>query len=167
MEALFFWIFAAGLIVSACAVVLNRNPVASALSLVVAFGFLAALFLTLEAFFLAVVQIIVYAGAVMVLFLFIIMLLDIQAAARRPFPYLQLVFVAVVSGAFGFIFLRVLSGMPHTQEPLHWGRQQVAFGAKEVGNLLFSKYILPFEITAVLLLVATLGVILLSKREVK
>src|SRR6201999_889709 len=74
-----FWIFALLMLVFGAAVVLNRNPVASALSLVVAFLGLAALFVSLNAYFIGVIQILVYAGAVMVLFLFIIMLLDIRA----------------------------------------------------------------------------------------
>ena len=83
MAAIFFWLFSALMLGFACAVVFNRNPVASALSLVVSFGGLAALFFMLDAYFIGTIQILVYAGAVMVLFLFIIMLLDMKVEERR------------------------------------------------------------------------------------
>lgn len=83
MEPIFFWVLAVGLVVSAIGLVAFRNPVTSAVCLVVTLVMEAALFVTLEAYFLAVVQVIVYAGAVMVLFLFVIMLLDVKEEARQ------------------------------------------------------------------------------------
>src|SRR5678816_2265542 len=83
MSPLLFWAFALMMLVFGAAVVINRNPVASALSLVVSFLGLAALFVSLDAFFIGIIQVLVYAGAVMVLFLFIIMLLDVRAEERR------------------------------------------------------------------------------------
>src|SRR5919204_2980916 len=83
MSPLLFWLFALLTLVFGAAVVINRNPVASALSLVVSFLGLAALFMLLDAFFIGVIQVLVYAGAVMVLFLFIIMLLDLRAEKMR------------------------------------------------------------------------------------
>src|SRR5215211_692456 len=83
MSPFLFWIFAVLTVIFGAAVVLNRNPVASALSLVVSFLGLSALFMSLDAFFVGIIQVLVYAGAVMVLFLFIIMLLDIGAEERR------------------------------------------------------------------------------------
>ncbi len=83
MSPVLFWIFASLMLVFGAAVVVNRNPVASALSLVVSFIGLAALFMSLDAYFLGIIQVLVYAGAVMVLFLFIIMLLNIRAEERR------------------------------------------------------------------------------------
>lgn len=167
MEALFFWIFAFGLVAGAVSVILNRNPVACALSLAATFVCLAALFVTLEAFFLAVVQIIVYAGAVMVLFLFIIMLLDIKAEEARPFPWGKAVMVGLISLLFAFFFNRVLESLPSGGLVLMWGTAGGVADAKQVGMLLFDKYLLPFEATAVLLLVATLGVVILSRRGAK
>src|SRR5438034_3854472 len=79
MSPFLFWIFAVLTVIFGAAVVLNRNPVASALSLVVSFLGLSALFMSLDAFFVGIIQVLVYAGAVMVIFLFIIMLLDIRA----------------------------------------------------------------------------------------
>src|SRR6266508_2063608 len=83
MSGFLFWTFALLTLVFGVAVVVNRNPVASALSLVVSFLGLAALFMSLDAFFVGIIQVLVYAGAVMVLFLFIIMLLDLRAEERR------------------------------------------------------------------------------------
>src|SRR5215210_8327447 len=83
MSPLLFWIFALLMLVFGASVVVNRNPVASALSLVLSFLCLAALFVGLDAFFIGVIQVLVYAGAVMVLFLFIIMLLDLKSEERR------------------------------------------------------------------------------------
>src|SRR6187397_2740435 len=83
MPAFLFWLFAGVMLIFGALVVINRNPIASALSLVVCFLGLAALFMSLDAFFIGIIQVLVYAGAVMVLFLFIIMLLDIRVEERR------------------------------------------------------------------------------------
>jgi NADH-quinone oxidoreductase subunit J len=85
MNPILFWLFSILMLGFGIAVIANRNPVASALSLVVSFFCLAALYVGLEAYFLAAIQVVVYAGAVMVLFLFIIMLLDLRAEQRRKF----------------------------------------------------------------------------------
>src|ERR1700716_3738931 len=94
MTLVLFWCFALLMLVFGAAVVLNRNPVASALNLVVSFLGLAALFMMLDAFFIGIIQVLVYAGAVMVLFLFIIMLLDLRVETRRKMNV-----VAVVGGS--------------------------------------------------------------------
>src|SRR6185503_3257417 len=93
MSPFLFWIFAVLSVTFGAAVILNRNPVASALSLVVSFLGLSALFMSLDAFFIGIIQVLVYAGAVMVLFLFIVMLLDIRVEERR-----RINIVAVVGG---------------------------------------------------------------------
>ncbi|MGF1678140.1 MAG: NADH-quinone oxidoreductase subunit J [Candidatus Methylacidiphilales bacterium] len=164
IEALVFWTLAIGMIGTALSVVLQRGPVGSALSLVLTFLFLAGLYITMEAFFLAMVQIIVYAGAVMVLFLFIIMLLDLKEDVRRPFPWVKMLMVAVLVSALGLVFWRVLADMRHGHMPLVWGVDAQGLTAKDLGRELFTRYLLPFEVTAVLLLVATIGVVHLSRR---
>src|SRR3982750_4980590 len=88
MPALLFWFFALMMLGFGAAVVLNRNPVASALSLVMSFLGLAALFMSLDAYFIGIIQVLVYAGAVMVLFLFIIMLLDLRAEKLRKINWI-------------------------------------------------------------------------------
>ena len=88
MSSFLFWIFALLTLIFGAAVVINRNPVASALSLVVSFLGLAALFMSLNAYFIGIIQVLVYAGAVMVLFLFIIMLLDLRAEEAQRINWL-------------------------------------------------------------------------------
>ncbi len=149
------------------AVVINRNPIASALSLVVSFFGLAALFLSLDAYFLAVIQVLVYAGAVMVLFLFIIMLFDLRAEKLRK---LNLVVEAGGTAVSLALFAQIcfvvsrLSIAQQTFPPLTDGKIDDVRG---VGLLLFNHYNLPFQIIGVLVLVATIGVIVLSKRELR
>src|SRR5947199_857984 len=94
MPSFLFWLFAIVMLVFGALVVINRNPIASALSLVICFLGLSALFVGLDAFFIAIIQVLVYAGAVMVLFLFIIMLLDLRAEERRKINV-----VAVIGGS--------------------------------------------------------------------
>jgi len=171
MEALFFWIFAVGLIGFGLAVVLSRNPVGAALSLAATFVFQAALYVTLGAYFLAAVQVIVYAGAVMVLFLFIIMLLDIKAEAHSSISMGRLIVAGASSILFAVIFSKVLCGVQglNPEVPLQWSNDSSPYswvvGAGTVGQLLFTEYYVPFLATAVLLLVATLGVVILSKKD--
>ena len=164
MEAFFFWLFSLGLILGGLGVILNRNPVASALSLVVTIVFLAALFVMLNAFFLAAVQVLVYAGAVMVLFLFIIMLLDLKAEQKRPLRLVMFVLGLLVALLFCYQIALVLDSLKvgtTAGASLPVGGNDVP----AIGTLLFTQYLLPFEITSVLLLVATVGVILISRKE--
>src|SRR5688572_15896164 len=100
MHPFLFWVFTLMMLIFGIAVVVNRNPVASALSLVVSFLGLAALFVSLDAFFIGIIQILVYAGAVMVLFLFIIMLLDLRAEQRRKMNIPAVLGGSLVSLAF-------------------------------------------------------------------
>ena len=164
MPAFLFWTFALLMLVFGAAVVLNRNPVASALSLVVSFLGLAALFVSLNAYFVGVIQVLVYAGAVMVLFLFIIMLLNVQAEERRHINW-----VAAAGGIAVAVILLTQIGL--TIRHFEFARQTLrplatpANDVRNIGALLFSNYNLPFQIVGVLVLVATIGVVLLSKRE--
>lgn len=161
-----FWIFAALMLLFAVSVVMQSNPVSSALSLVVCFIALAALFVSLDAFFIGVIQVLVYAGAVMVLFVFIIMLLDLKAEAKRRVTPVALVAGLIVSFGFVGALTRVLASFA----PGKLGAPAIAVpveDVKTVGVLLFTNYNLPLQIVGVLLLVATIGVIVLSKRELK
>jgi NADH-quinone oxidoreductase subunit J len=148
-------------------VVLNRNPVASALSLVVSFLALAALYVSLDAYFIGVIQILVYAGAVMVLFLFIIMLLDLKAESRRRvnFPAVCGGFVVII------LFIKVLSDVCYGFDggnakfpPISQGPQGDVW---HVGMVLFQQYNVALQVVGTLILVATIGVVILSKRELK
>src|SRR5471030_3285853 len=112
MEALFFWVFSIGLLLSGLGVILNRNPVACALCLVLSIAFLAGLFVMLQAFFLATIQVLVYAGAVMVLFLFIIMLLDIKTEEHRPRNLIAALLGLALSIFLGWEFISVIQQIP-------------------------------------------------------
>lgn len=162
-----FYVFAALTLGCGALVVANpfsRNPVTSAMFLVLTIVWLAGLFVLLHAYFLAAVQVLVYAGAVMVLFLFVIMLLDLKEEERRRIRVFGLVGGLVSVTAILGIFLKALletrlgRGLP---PPVVEGT------TAPLGKLLFTEYLLPFEIVSVLLLVAIVGVILLSKRELK
>ena len=165
MEQIFFWSLAIGLLTAATAVVVLRNPVSNAVCLVVGLVFQAALFVTLEANFLAAVQVIVYAGAVMVLFLFVIMLLDVKEEARRPLVWSKVlgVIAGVVLAVLGVP--RLVASFPNAQKTLEWGQGKTPGAAQDLGTLLFTSYAPLFLATGVLLLVATVGVVVLCRRD--
>jgi NADH-quinone oxidoreductase subunit J len=165
MSPFLFWLFASLTLIFGVAVVINRNPVASALSLVVSFLGLAALFMSLDAFFVGIIQVLVYAGAVMVLFLFIIMLLNLQVEERRRINWLA----AAGGGGVALILLVQIvltigrfETARRTFPPL---LESTTDDVQNIGLALFRNYNLPFQIIGVLVLVATIGVVLLSKRE--
>ncbi|MBN9689567.1 MAG: NADH-quinone oxidoreductase subunit J [Verrucomicrobia bacterium] len=140
----------------------SRSPVTSAMFLVLTIIALAGLFILLHAFFLAAVQILVYAGAVMVLFLFVIMLLDLKEEDRRKMRGFTIGAGALAVVAIAGILIRaVIAAQPLAQGILVEGE------TKPLGKLLFTQYLLPFEVMSLLLLVAMVGVILLSKKEIK
>lgn len=163
MEVALFWIFAALMLGFGAAVIFLKSPVSSALSLVVSFLGLAALFLLLDAFFIGIIQVLVYAGAVMVLFLFIIMLLDLKTERARKFNIPALIGGLMVVVGFIALLVKLLPDFHIAKPALARPVNDVA----SVGMLLFSDYNLPFQIIGVLLLVATVGVVLLSRKELK
>jgi NADH-quinone oxidoreductase subunit J len=167
MSPFFFWTASALMLIFGAAVIINRNPVASALSLVVSFLGLAALFISLDAFFIGIIQVLVYAGAVMVLFLFIIMLLDLRAEERR-----KINLIASAGGAavaiifFGQLYL-VIGQLRAAKLPFPPLPAGTADDVRSIGLLLFGNYNLPFQVIGVLIVVVTVGVIVLSKRELR
>jgi len=166
MPDILFYVFAFLTLVCGFLVVLNpfsTNPVTSAMFLVLTIACLAGLFVLLHAFFLAAVQILVYAGAVMVLFLFVIMLLDLPAEERRKIKRSGMVLGLISVGAIITIALRSLSKASLNPDPA----PTLEGSTFPLGKLLFTQYLLPFEIISVLLLVAMVGVILLSKKDLK
>jgi NADH-quinone oxidoreductase subunit J len=171
MNPILFWLFSILMLGFGIAVIANRNPVASALSLVVSFFCLAALYVGLEAYFLAAIQVVVYAGAVMVLFLFIIMLLDLRAEQRRKFNKIGVVGGGLVALGFGAQVCGVLDRFPMGKQPLP-PLKGIAAGEQlndlqKVGETLFSQHTISFQVIGVLILVATISVIVISKRELK
>jgi NADH-quinone oxidoreductase subunit J len=161
----FFWLFAIMAVGCGLMVVANpftRNPVASAMFLVLMMVNLAGLYVTLHAFFLAAVQILVYAGAVMVLFLFVIMLLDLKDEERRKIKLASLGLGVLSAGSIAFIVVNLLRDVhPSSAAP------KVEGTTVALATILFKQYTLPFEVVSLLLLVAMVGAILLSKKEIK
>src|SRR4029077_20000154 len=164
MQNILFYIFALLTLVCAFLVIANpfsRNPVTSAMFLVLTIASLAGLFVLLHAFFLAAVQVLVYAGAFMVLFLFVIMLLDLRAEERQRIRLFSAISGLIAVGAILFVFLQTLlrSSLGSNGPPSLEG------STIPLGAALFTRFLLPFEIVSLLLLVAMMGVILLSKRD--
>ena len=160
-----FYVFAALTLLCGVLVIANpfsRSPVTSAMFLVLTIISMAGLFVLLHAFFLAAVQILVYAGAVMVLFLFVIMLLDLKEEERRKIKLFGFIAGIISIGGILAAFMKSLASLkPATTEPTLEG------DTAALGKLLFTQYTLPFEIVSVLLLVAMVGVILLSKKKLE
>lgn len=170
-----FVIFSVLTVVSALMVVLARNPVTGAMFMIVSFIGMAGLFVLLEAFFLAILQVLVYAGAVMVLFLFIIMLLDVDEIERFK-PKTMTLFASSIAALLLVVMVAMTlvasgaiesfpSDRPEVVE-LPTGEEPFAFAtrAKAYGYGLFTKYLLPIQMVGVLLLIAMIGIIVLSKR---
>lgn len=167
MQAFLFYLFAAIAVISAFLVIANpfsRNPITSALFLVITMVSLSGLFILLHAFFLGAIQILVYAGAVMVLFLFVLMLMDLRDDTVRRISRMGIAAAVVGSGALAVLLIRAMSGF---QPPPGGSPVLVEGSTASLGRVLFTQYILPFEILSVLLLAAMVGVILLSKRNIR
>ena len=164
-EQLFFYMFSVIAVVSAIAVISSRNPVRSALYLIVCLLQVAALYILLRAPFLAAVQVFIYVGAVMVLFLFAVMVLDIGKIQFKRYMHEQSVLaVPVVLVLFLMVGYLVLKG--DLIAPLGIYTEAVlADNTQVIGKLLYTKFIFPFEVVSILLLVALVGAIVLVKRE--
>lgn len=162
MEFTLFVVFSFVMLLCGLLVIVNRNPVASALCLAMCFAMLAGLFLMLEAFFLSVVQILVYAGAVMVLFLFIVMLLDLKVEKRRKIKLQGVIAGIIVTGLFLILCTQFYDQVPEAAMPQ---LEQRVNDVKALGGVLFRDYMLPFMIIGLILLVATVGVVHVSRRE--
>ena len=164
MELVIFYIFAALSVLGGIVMVTRRNPLTGAFALVVSLASLAGLFAMLHAEFVFILQILLYAGAIMVLVIFTIMLLNLTKEELREPPIGRfrglVIFVAVAIGLAGFI--RVLTTLSYTAQSL-----PSDFGNIEpVGTLMLSSYLYPFEVISVLLLVAVVGVVLLAKKVI-
>ncbi len=171
MDALFFWVFAAVMVVSSLLVVGQRKPMYSVLLLIVSFAALSGLYVLLDAPFVAAIQIIIYAGAIMVLFLFVVMLLNVGtessavgpavrtlggSAGRRFGALLSVVLVAEL--AWAIARLRPTPISPGAVPPHH-------ALVHDIGVRLFREYAFAFEATSVLILVAMVGAIVLARKE--
>jgi len=170
MITILFYAFAGIAIIAAIGVVVARSPVGSLLFMTVTLFAISGTFVLMEAHFLAAVQIIVYAGAIMVLFLFVIMLLNLGHEAQRDLKWgaFSIVSAGVVGGIVGVMALQLRgSDMALASGP---GAEAIAAATREYGAVgaiarpLYTTYVVPFEITGILLLVAIVGAIVLAKR---
>jgi NADH-quinone oxidoreductase subunit J len=161
MEQLFFFYFALIIALSSVLVVALRNPIYSALSLLIMFFHVAGLYVTLHAEFLAAVQIIVYAGAILVLYLFVVMLLNLKQDDRyhRQWPMAALIGAALM--------LTLWKGQAITPIPTNQETAVEGLGNTEaLGDVLYSTYLFPFEVASLILLVAMIGAIVLAKKDI-
>ena len=170
-EAIFFYGFATVAIVSGLLMVLMKNPVVSAIYLVVTFFSVAGLFVMLSAQLLAALQVVVYAGAIMVLFLFVIMLLNLN---RTSFTSYKLFFTKLLAMAVTVVVVLVFVGVVEdlSQDQAQTLSAEDAYSitpednqVQTLGEILFTRYIYPFEIMAVMLLAAIIGAVLLTKKR--
>ncbi len=166
-QTILFYVFSAILILAATRVITAKNPVHAVLFLVLAFFSAAAIWMLLKAEFLAIVLVLVYVGAVMVLFLFVVMMLDIQIDKLREgfwgyFPLAALVGVVIVLEMAAVLFRGFWS--PDQRAPTNVGH---IGGTKELGKLIFTEYVYAFEIAAVILLVAIISAVALTLRRRK
>jgi NADH-quinone oxidoreductase subunit J len=164
MDVILFLIFALIAVVCGVSVVVQTHPISSALSLIGVMGALAVLYLLLGAEFLAAAQLIVYAGAVMVLFVFVIMLLNAGAETHTGHSLMSQLFgiplLIVFLGLMAFFVRRAFPNAPN----VHFGDFKGGT-ALAVGRALFTQFLLPFEVVSVLILIAILGAVVLARKE--
>jgi NADH-quinone oxidoreductase subunit J len=166
IETIIFYVFAVATVTSACAVVTVRNPVHAVLFLVLTFFTSAVIWMTLEAEFLAISLVLVYVGAVMVLFIFVVMMLDINVARMREGFVRYLPLGLAVAAIMLMMMLSVVSSdvfvMDLGAEPVHDADYS---NTKELGVVLYTQYVFAFEIASVILLVAIIAAISLTMRK--
>ncbi len=165
-EAIFFYTFTGVLLLAALSVISNRQPIYSVLSLLVVMFCLAALFIMLGAYFIAALQVLLYAGAVLVLFLFVVMLLNLapeELARSRIFTLRTL--GACTALLFFVLFVKVLAAP--TEGMMLAPHASPNGSVESIGKLLFEEYLLPFELTSFIILAAVIGAVTLGKQQSK
>lgn len=164
LPELFFWLFASLALGGGVGMILAKNPVYSVLALILNFFAIGGLYLTLQAEFLAIIQIIVYAGAILVLFLFVVMLLNLdrnQNDALPRYDWRRGAAFVLALGFFGMVlyaFSDGLRGAEGASGAFRWGT------AEAMGQMLYTKYLFPFEMAAVILLAALMGALIIAKQ---
>ena len=163
MSQLLFYILSSLTIISALVVVFSKHPMYSVLSLIVCFFTIAGHYILLNAQFLAITHVIVYAGAIMVLFLFVVMLLNLNRESE-PHKSNKLKFAATVAG--GMLFVTLLAALKSVAlEKFTLPPASTNGMVQHVGQRLFTDYLLPFEISSILFLSAMIGAVVLAKKE--
>ncbi len=168
LDRISFFVLAAVAIISALLMITRRNPVMSALYLIANFFMLAGIYLMLKAQFLAIIQILVYAGAIMVLFVFVIMLLNLSDEQRLAERINYKKIIAFVLAAAMFLEVIYVVSLYPSGNLLAQSPDAGKIGTVEyIGSQLFTKFIFPFEITSMLLLAAMIGAIVLAKKRLE
>lgn len=163
LHEILFWILSAMVLGCAFGVILSRNPIKSVLFLIAVFFGISGHYLLMNAQFLAIVNIIVYAGAIMVLFLFVIMLMNLNKDVE-PQKSMLIKIAAMISG--GVLFLVVVAALANVEiNPTKIGADGDIGLIHTLGKILFQKYVLPFELSSVLFMTAMVGAIVLGKKE--
>src|SRR3989338_8402218 len=165
MPALFFYLFAAVLVLASLAVILARNPLYNVLALVVAIFALASLFVLLEAFFVGIVLLLVYAGAVMVFFLFVVMFLNLNAQALTAMKQSRFRLVGCLIGVT--LLAELYWVIRATSETQVLQSSSIRGTIEVIGRILFTDFLLPFELTSFLLLIAVFGIVSLAQWALK
>ena len=167
MENIFFTIVAATAVISSILVITCKNPINSALSLVMTFFCLATFYVMLDAPFMAAIQVIVYAGAIMVLIIFVIMLLNVRTESGRKSSHAVLagsiIGLLVLIQSCYFLFKSSLTG---SRGGMDTAMVERVGHVELIGKALYTDFLLPFEITSLLLLAAIIGAVILSKRKI-
>ncbi len=166
MDVVVFWVAAAVTVIAAVNLIFQRKPINSVLSLVVVLFALAVLYLQLSAELVAILQIILYAGAIMVLFLFVVMLLNLQRDEFGQDPKPSLRSAGVLLGGVIIIEISLMARAFLSGDRVLAQEVSKDFGSvAQVGQLLFTKFILPFELTSILLLIAVAGALILASHR--
>lgn len=152
-------------VASAMMVVLSKHPVRSVLYLVVTFFFISGLYIMMNAQFLAIVNIIVYAGAIMVLFLFVLMLLNLNKDAEPKTPTIIWIISTVAGGVLFLVLVAALKDIVLVSQKDDFAIISNIGLVENLGNTLFTKFVVPFEISSILFISAMVGAILLAKRD--
>lgn len=166
-ELIFFFIVAAVAVGSAILMITRTNPVISVLYLIVNFFCLATMYLTLHAQFIAIIQILVYAGAIMVLFLFVIMLLNLgdETVLSEKRSLRRILATGLIAAAFFEIIVAIATSPHNGPEPAGVALANTMGTVETIGAVLYSRFLFPFEVTSMLLLAAMVGVIVLAKKK--
>ncbi len=170
LELTLFYVFAVVAVAASVLVIGQRSPIYSVMLLIVSFAALAGLYILLNAPFVAVIQIIIYAGAILVLFLFVVMLLN--APKEAPGPWQRLAagprrFGIVLGGVFAVELVWAVWHAATAHEPVGAeASAQAVESVRTIGQVLYTDYALPFEVTSLLIIVAMVGAVVLAKRHV-
>ena len=166
LNKVIFFYFAAVILLSAALMITRRNPVHSVMSMLLLFFHIAGVFVLLNAEFLAAVQLIVYAGAILILYLFVVMLLNVDQESQGPRAnrFWSWMVGFGILGAGEIVLLLLRGSFPDSSDVVV---TEAGAGVKALGIALYTRYLVPFEIASVILLVGLIGAVMLAKKKIK